>query len=169
VGNTKFDQSVPELSAEAAAAVRAFFGWDAERPLWIAGSTHPGEEEEILEAYRTVLRDVPELALLIAPRHVERADEIEALIRARRMEVVRRTAEGQGSRVKGPVAHRVRDPASTLDPRPSTLDPTVALLDTVGELAGFYGLASVVFVGGSLVPKGGHDILQPLFHGKPTL
>lgn len=153
VGNTKFDQHVPRLSAEEAAAVRDGFGWEPGRPLWIAGSTHPGEEEQILDAYTAVLPAVPDLALMIAPRHVERADEIVSLLRARGMAVVRRTAVRSGA------------DAGPADRRPDA----VALLDTVGELASFYALADVVFVGGSLIPKGGHDILQPLFHGKPTL
>jgi 3-deoxy-D-manno-octulosonic-acid transferase len=153
---------VPQLFAEEAAAVRACFGWEADRPLWIAGSTHPGEEEQILDAYATVLREVPDLALMIAPRHVERADEVEALIRGRGMGVIRRsTLDARRSAS----TERLRTSPSSVERRASS----VALLDTVGELAGFYALASVVFVGGSLVSKGGHDILQPLFHGKPTL
>jgi 3-deoxy-D-manno-octulosonic-acid transferase len=158
VGNTKFDQNVPQLSAEEAAAARATFDWEPGRPLWIAGSTHPGEEEQILDAYTAVRHDVPDLTLMIAPRHVERADEIEALIRARGMRVMRRTGVGKA----------VSLPSESLGQADSLLH-SVALLDTVGELAGFYALADVVFVGGSLIPKGGHDILQPLFHGKPTL
>ena len=59
VGNTKFDQNVPQLASEEAAVVRASFGWEPGRPLWIAGSTHPGEEEQVLHAYTAVLPDCP--------------------------------------------------------------------------------------------------------------
>src|SRR5207249_4286732 len=104
---------------------------------------------------------VPELALMIAPRHLQRLDAIRTLIEQRGMAVRLRSAIG-AQPAEEPNA---RTSAATRRPRPNA----VLLLDTMGELACFYGLASVAFVGGSLVPKGGHDILQPLFHCVPTL
>jgi 3-deoxy-D-manno-octulosonic-acid transferase len=157
-GNTKFDQEVASLTPGEAARLRRAFGLREDQPLWIAGSTHPGEEEQVLDAWQAVRRVVPDLALLIAPRHVERADEVEALC------VKRYGQSGEPSGQEHPIVRRSR----ASEPRDASAAPPVILLDTVGELAALYGLASVVFVGGSLSPIGGHDVLQPLFHGKPT-
>lgn len=142
VGNVKFDQPVQPAAAAAAAAVRGHLGPD--RRLWIAASTHPGEEEQVLAAFGTLRRRFPDLALLLAPRHVERSGEVHALCEASGFTIARRSAEAEGPR-------------------------DICLLDTMGELAGLYEIGDVVFVGGSLIPLGGHDILQPLFHGRPTL
>jgi len=151
VGNVKFDQPIQPPAPAAAEAVRGHLGLPGRR-LWIAASTHPGEEEQVLGAFRALRRRFPDLALLLAPRHIERADEVLALIESSGFTVARR---------------------SHPDPRPPTPNPQpaadVCLLDTMGELAGLYELADVVFLGGSLIPIGGHDILQPLFHGRPTL
>lgn len=144
VGNVKFEQQVSPPRPEAETAVRLLLGLGESRPLWIAGSTHPGEEEQVLDAFAMARKQVPQLALLLVPRHIERAAEVMALVEQRGWSCARRS-QGGG---------RVVD---------------VLVLDTMGELAGLYGLAEVVFVGGSLVPIGGHDILQPLFFGKPTL
>jgi 3-deoxy-D-manno-octulosonic-acid transferase len=143
-GNTKFEQEVPSLPAEREAEIRASLGLAPGGPLWIAGSTHPGEEEQVLQAYRAARAEVPGLALLIAPRHIERAGEVAAAVEQAGFRSQRRT-------------------------RPTGDGDAVILLDTIGELAAFYALADVVYVGGSLVPVGGHDVLQPLYHGKPTL
>lgn len=141
VGNVKFDQTIQQPRPEALACVRQVFGEEG-RPLWIAGSTHPGEEEQILAAFRRLRKGHPELGLIIAPRH-ERGAEVTALAEADGWRVIRRS--------------RMAAPADVL------------ILDTMGELAGLYACADVVFVGGSLIPMGGHDVLQPLFHGKPVL
>ncbi|HZP36866.1 MAG TPA: 3-deoxy-D-manno-octulosonic acid transferase [Methylomirabilota bacterium] len=114
--------------------------------LFVAGSTHRGEEEPVLDAFLGARARCPGLALLLAPRHPERADEVEALVRARGLTAARR------SRLP-----REHAPGA------------VILLDTVGELASLYGLAEVVFVGGSLVPVGGHNLLEPAMRGKPVL
>jgi 3-deoxy-D-manno-octulosonic-acid transferase len=144
VGNVKFEQEVPPPQPEVETAVRQHLGLSAGRPLWVAGSTHPGEEEQVLQAYRLARERIPDLALLLAPRHTNRAGDVLALVRAEGWKCARRT-------------ERAGEPVDVL------------ILDTMGELAGLYALAEVVFVGGSLVPVGGHDILQPLFHGKPAL
>ncbi len=114
--------------------------------LFVAGSTHRGEEEPVLDAFLGARARCPGLALLLAPRHPERADEVEALVHARGLTAARR------SRLPG-------------DRAPGA----VILLDTVGELASLYGLAEVVFVGGSLVAVGGHNLLEPAMRGKPVL
>jgi 3-deoxy-D-manno-octulosonic-acid transferase len=144
VGNAKFEQVVPPAKPETEAVVRDALALSDGRPLWVAGSTHPGEEEQVLEAYRAARERVPGLALLLVPRHVERAEEVLQLVLSQGWTAARRSTPPSGS-------------------------VDVLVLDTMGELASFYGLADGVFVGGSLVPIGGHDILQPLFAGRPTL
>jgi 3-deoxy-D-manno-octulosonic-acid transferase len=119
---------------------------DPECLLWIAGSTHRGEEAAILDAYQRLKPRFPRLRLLLAPRHPERAPEVADLVSDRGFRAVRRTA----------LARR-QDPDA------------VIILDTVGELADLYGLADVVFVGGSLVATGGHNMLEPAQRRKPVL
>ncbi len=119
---------------------------DPGRLLWIAGSTHHGEEAAVLDAYQRLKPRFAGLGLLVAPRHPERADEVERLIRDRGLPAVRRTAPGAAENGEA-----------------------VIILDTVGELADLYGLADVVFVGGSLVPTGGHNMLEPAQRRKPVL
>ncbi|MFQ5882153.1 MAG: 3-deoxy-D-manno-octulosonic acid transferase [Candidatus Methylomirabilales bacterium] len=117
------------------------------RPVWVAGSTHRGEEDLILQAFREVYRHTPETVLILAPRHPERVPEVETLLQGGGLPFVRRTRLGEtGSRL-----------------------PPVILVDTMGELSHLYALASVVFVGGSLVPAGGHNVLEPARYRRPIL
>jgi 3-deoxy-D-manno-octulosonic-acid transferase len=163
-GHTKFDQVVPALEPEEVAGLRAGFGLESHQPLFLAGSTHEGEEEQILDAWQAARRSHPDLALMLAPRHLDRVPAVRTLIEQRGLSV--RTRSEMKSGVRSQVLG-VRTGPNTQHPTPNT--SPVLLLDTMGELARFYALAAVAFVGGSLVPKGGHDILQPLFHGVPTL
>jgi len=137
-GNVKYDQGVPADLAEAAAARRAQLG--RERPIWVAGSTHEGEEAAVLAAHRRVLQVVPNALLVLAPRHPPRFNAVADLLDQRGFSWVRRTS--------GPTV------------APDTAD--VLLLDTLGELVLHYAAADVAFVGGSLVPIGGHNLLEPL-------
>jgi len=123
-----------------------WLGRDRGRPLWIAGSTHRGEDEIVLDAFARARARSPDLLLLLAPRHPERADEVERLVRSRGLSVTRRSGLVRGADAGA-----------------------VILLDTVGELAGLYRWADVVFVGGSLVPSGGHNMLEPAQRHKPVL
>jgi 3-deoxy-D-manno-octulosonic-acid transferase len=125
---------------------RRLLGVPDGRPVWIAGSTHPGEEEAVLDAHAAARRRVPELTLVLAPRHPERVRDVLALITARGESAVRRSEL----------------------PRPKRSD-AIILLDTVGELAQLYAVADVVFVGGSLVEAGGHNMLEAAVRGKPVL
>ena len=144
-GNLKFDAvETPRLPER---LVRLMNAGGARRPLWVAGSTVDGEEELVLSAFHRVRERVPQARLLVAPRHPERFAAVPGLIEAAGFRCVRR---------------------STLDPAVWT-DGEVLLLDTLGELAQLYALASVVFVGGSLVPSGGHNILEPAVAGKAVL
>ncbi|HEY3064589.1 MAG TPA: 3-deoxy-D-manno-octulosonic acid transferase [Methylomirabilota bacterium] len=121
-------------------------GLRAEQPVWVAGSTHKGEEELVLQAHRAAADRFPSLALVLAPRHPERVGEVIALVRARGFPAVRRSELPGGSTAGA-----------------------VIVLDTVGELAQLYAIAHVVFVGGSLVPAGGHNVLEPALRHKPVL
>jgi 3-deoxy-D-manno-octulosonic-acid transferase len=144
-GNLKRDL-LPVAAGDDSAAWRERLRLGAAARLWIAGSTHRGEETVVLDAFLHARTRCPDLALLLAPRHPERAGEVEELIRERGLPAVRRS----------------RLPA---DAPPDA----VVILDTVGELAALYALAEVVFVGGSLVPIGGHNVLEPAMRGKPVL
>ena len=115
------------------------------QPVWIAGSTHRGEEEAVL-AHCGARLDRADLALVLAPRHPERVGEVVGLLKSRGLVAVRRT-DLPARRTPG----------------------AVIVLDTVGELAQLYAVADVVFVGGSLAPLGGHNMLEPAFRGKPVL
>ncbi|HSL50756.1 MAG TPA: 3-deoxy-D-manno-octulosonic acid transferase [Candidatus Deferrimicrobiaceae bacterium] len=143
-GNLKSDL-LPEASPDDA-RWRERLGLGADARLWIAGSTHRGEEALVLDAFAQARARCPQLALILAPRHPERTGEVEALIRERGLGAVRR------SQLPGDAA-----------------PGAIVILDTVGELAALYALAEVVFVGGSLVPVGGHNVLEPAMRGKPVL
>jgi 3-deoxy-D-manno-octulosonic-acid transferase len=188
-GHTKFDQQVPVLSPSEAAAVRGGLGLAPDQPLFLAGSTHEGEEELVLDAWEAARRRIPQLALMLAPRHLARAAAIRARVEQRgyavrtRSEMTARSAHHRDTETQRTSAVTHGDGRNERDDRKGSVFPgepvhharscessgEVLLLDTMGELAKFYGLAAVAFVGGSLVPKGGHDILQPLFQGVPTL
>jgi 3-deoxy-D-manno-octulosonic-acid transferase len=144
-GNLKSDL-VPEATSDAAATWRERLRLGADARLWIAGSTHRGEEALVLDAFLRARTRCPDLALVLAPRHPERAGEVEELIRERGLVAARRSRLPTEGAPGG-----------------------VVILDTVGELAALYALAEVVFVGGSLVPIGGHNVLEPAMLGKPVL
>lgn len=146
-GNMKFD-GLPEQQ-KSGVDYRQKLCLKPEEKLLIAASTHPGEEEIILSAYKNLLFEFCDLRLLIAPRHPERAKEIENLL----------LKNGFQSAL-----------ISRLNLTPNTchLKP-IFILDTIGELLYFYALADIVFVGGSLIKKGGHNILEPVAQGKPVL
>lgn len=125
---------------------RRLLGLAAQQPLWIAGSTHDGEEAAVLDAHQRVRAEHPDLVLAIAPRRPERVPDVVRLIEARGWKVARRSELPRG----GPRAD-------------------VIVVDTVGELAQMYTVADVVFVGGSLVPHGGHNMLEAALRSRPTL
>ncbi len=114
--------------------------------VWIAGSTHRGEDEAVLRAHHAARAACPGLVLVLAPRHPERVNEVVGLISGWGWPAVRRSELPRGS-----------------------IGDAVIVLDTVGELAQLYAVADVVFVGGSLVPVGGHNMLEPALRRKPVL
>ena len=144
-GNVKHEP-LPD-PAGAADLWRRLFGLSAGQPVWVAGSTHRGEDEVVLEAHRRAQGKHPGVVLVLAPRHPERVGEVIALATKAGFAPVRR------SELSG------RGRAAT----------SVIVLDTIGELAQLYSIADVVFVGGSLMPLGGHNVLEPALRGKPVL
>ena len=129
--------------------LRTLLGVGPQQILWTAGSTHRGEETLILRVYERLKREFPSLRLLLAPRHPERIPEVEQEVRRLALESIRRSDFNMGS-------------------EKSDSDPVI-LLDTIGELKAFYEASDVVFVGGSLVPKGGHNLVEPALFSRPIL
>ncbi|MCX5703052.1 MAG: 3-deoxy-D-manno-octulosonic acid transferase, partial [Candidatus Omnitrophica bacterium] len=146
-GNMKFD--IKGHKIEGLADYRLKLKLGPQDKLLVAGSTHPGEEELILEAYKDLCRDFGDLKLVIAPRHPQRCKEVAKIV----------------SRAGFRSVFISSLPAQC----PSCMTSPVFLLDTVGQLVSFYALADIVFVGGSLVKKGGHNILEPASCAKPIL
>ncbi|QSQ24973.1 3-deoxy-D-manno-octulosonic acid transferase [Pyxidicoccus parkwayensis] len=142
-GNTKFD-SLAGGPAREDETLRSALGLEPGARVWIAGSTHEGEEEVLLGVYRRLLEQWPDLRLVIAPRYVDRAARIVAVAQEQGLTV--------GLRSKG-------------NPERGQ----VVVLDTIGELSRAYRLATVVFVGGSFTKRGGQNILEPAGQGKPVL
>jgi 3-deoxy-D-manno-octulosonic-acid transferase len=143
-GNIKFDVSVPGDVASRGRELRERHA--PRRPVWVAGSTHAVEEQAILEAHRAVRRGTAEALLILVPRHPSRFAEVAEWLVREGVRFVRRSSD----ETAGPGTE-------------------VLLVDTLGELLHFYAMADVAFVGGSLVPVGGHNLLEPAALGLPIL
>ena len=142
-GNLKYDQPLPEALRQEAMAWRLSCG---PRPTWMAASTHADEEAAVLDAHLRLRQARPDALLLWAPRHPERFPEVAARVAAAGLTLRQRSREGS--------------PDARVD---------VFLIDTLGELPGFMAAADVAFVGGSLCPVGGHNLLEPAALGVPVL
>ena len=144
VGNIKFDIDIPNAVIDSGKQLKTieFKG----RFVWLAASTHKGEEDVLLDTYKVLKAEIPQLLLLLVPRHPERFAEVEALCKQHQLTVVTRTAK-----------------------QPCQPQTDVYLADTMGELKMLYAAADVAFVGGSLVPVGGHNVLEPLVIGIPVI
>ncbi len=143
-GNLKYDLRIASDMYEQAKQLRQMLG--KQRPVWIAASTHSGEEEKILAAFKKVQEQCPQTLLVLVPRHPERFDTVATLCKKQGFTIARRSQQ----------EHCL---AST----------SIYLGDTIGELLLMYGACDVAFVGGSLVPVGGHNLLEPAAFAKPTL
>lgn len=142
-GNLKFDLSPALMDSQFASKLREAIGAAPGTRMITAGSTHPGEEEMILEAFRILAAEFEGLRLVIAPRHPERFSEVEGLIKKSGLSYGRRSKGAPGS---------------------------VVLLDSIGELMTVYSFSDLAVVGGSLVPGiGGHNLLEPAYFGKPVV
>jgi 3-deoxy-D-manno-octulosonic-acid transferase len=155
-GNLKYESPDPAVRPDLEERLRTVA---AGRPILLAGSTMPGEEEQVLDAFQ---RLGGRALLVIAPRHPERWDEVDALLRTRRVNAVRRS--GISLTPQPPLPLHPNTPA----PGEGELQPEVVLLDSLGELAGLYRIAAGAFIGGTLVPKGGHNPLEPARFGVPV-
>ena len=150
VGNLKYDTADLSDHIPGSQELAAAMGIDPGKPLVVAGSTGPGEEEMALAAYLKLREKRPDLQLAIIPRKPERFDEVAGLIASRGCECRRRSALPDGHK-----------------PAPPSEKPAVFLGDTMGELRKFYDLAAVVFVGRTLVPLGGSDPIEVAALAKP--
>lgn len=142
-GSIKFDITPDAATQAEAHSWRANWG---DRPVWIAASTHAGEDQPVLEAHRVVLQHYPHALLILVPRHPERFDGVARMVAEHGLQAVRRTSGA-----------------------PVQPSDQVLLGDTMGEMMLFFGCADVAFVGGSLVPTGGHNYLEPAALGLPVL
>ena len=141
-GSVKFDVDITDQVRAAASDCRQALG---DRPIWVAGSTHSGEGEQLLEAHRVVLQRDPNALLVIVPRHPDRFDSVAEMAGEAGFVVARRSLE------QSPVGAQVY------------------LGDTMGELMMLYGAGDIAFVGGSLIERGGHNPLEPAAWGIPVL
>lgn len=144
-GNLKFDVPVP-AAPPIVASLQAVFQRSEAGPVFVCGSTVEGEEPLLLRAFENVLASHPRAVMILAPRHPERFSEVAQLLEQLGIRFWRRSL-WSGDPITG----------------------GVLLVDTIGELAALYSLADVAFVGGSLVPRGGHNILEPAQHGAPIV
>jgi len=143
-GNLKFDFALPADVTTKGDELRALYA--ADRPVWVAGSTHVGEEDQVLEAHREVRKTYPGAVLVLVPRHPHRFDEVASWLEKRNVRFIRRSQRSARTR-----------------------DIEVVLVDTLGELLDFYAMGDVAFVGGSLARIGGHNLLEPAALGLPVL
>ena len=148
-GNMKFDLNDYTDYKNDCTDYRLKLGLNSGERLWVAGSTHPGEEEILLGVYKELRAEFTELRLLLAPRHAERSRAI--------ADIVLR------------FGFRAMLVSGLPGNCPACSSGAVFILDRLGELASFYNAADIVFVGGSLVKKGGHNILEPAAAGKPVV
>ena len=142
-GNVKFDLKLPADMSEREQQIRQVFG---DRPVWVAASTHPGEEEVALEAHRLVLEKIPNALLVLVPRHPDRFKEVSELLKRQQWQFVRRSSSDQCGE-----------------------NTQVFLGDTMGEMLSFYAASDVAFVAGSFAQVGGHNVLEPAALKKPIV
>ena len=146
-GNTKFDQTYTDVSLAEKKKLISEMGLVKNGGIFLAGSTHRGEEMPVLEAFAALRKKFPEAKLIIAPRELLRTTEIVALCRHKGFSVARRT-------------ELLEEPRA---------DHDIVILDTIGELGRVYSIGDVIYVGGSLISHGGHNILEPAAHGKAII
>lgn len=142
-GSIKYELQLPNDLQQQTLSLKQ---WIGNRPIWVAGSTHEGEDEQVLAAHKKVLEQYPDTLLILAPRHPQRFDNVHELIQQQGLNVTRRSLQ------------------QTCD-----ADTCVYLGDTMGELLLLMSVADVVFIGGSLVDVGGHNLLEPAALGIATI
>lgn len=148
-GNTKFDQTYAEVTAEDLQKYRTELGLGDAYPIIVAGSTHPTEEKYLLESFKAIRAQYPEARLIIAPRKTTRADEI--------------------AKIAADFGYETGFRSVMLEHADERKGQPVVLIDTIGELGRIYAIGDVVYVGGSLSKHGGHNVLEPAAHAKPII
>ena len=148
-GNTKFDQTYAEVTPADLKQYKEELGLGEDYPVIVAGSTHPTEEETLFQSFREILKEFPNARLIIAPRKPGRVHEISKLAEKYNLSIGLRSALKAMS-----------------NPRPRY---QVVIIDTIGELGRIYAVGDAVFVGGSLIKHGGHNVLEPAAHAKPII
>lgn len=148
-GNMKFNNYAKIIDKEEIKGLKDQLKIPYNANIFIAGSTHAGEEEVIFGIYQDINKEISDLVLIIAPRNIERTNKIKRLGEKYKLKMIER------SKIDLECTQSIGD--------------QVIILDTIGELADLYAIATIVFVGGSLVNKGGHNILEPVIYGKPVL
>ncbi len=143
-GNTKFDQVYSKVDSRLKEEIYRKFKLDRKDRILVVGSTHPNEEEQLIYLYKRLKEEFEDLVMILAPRHIIRTNQIEEIYENAGIATICRTEIEK------------RDP----------MKESVILLNTIGELGQVYSIADLVFVGGSLIEKGGHNILEPAVHGK---
>ncbi len=143
-GSIKFDIHLPGSLREQADVMRR--NWGAQRPVWVAASTHEGEDEQLLQAHAEILKQIPTALMVLVPRHPERFDRVADLVEEQGFQLVRRSSQ-----------------------QPCSETTSVFLGDSMGELTLFMGASDLAFIGGSLVPHGGHNILEAAAQGVAVL
>lgn len=144
VGSLKFDVSMPASHTEQGEFIRQ--GWGASRPVWIAASTHEGDDKPVFDAHQIVLKKFPDALLLIVPRHPERFGRVYSMARSYGYETALRSENGRCDE-----------------------NTQCFVIDTMGELLLFCAASDVAFVGGSIAPAGGHNVLEPAALGRPVI
>jgi 3-deoxy-D-manno-octulosonic-acid transferase len=143
-GNLKADISLRRYSSQEIEKLKTIIGVSNSRKVIVAGSILKGEEEKLLRAFIEARKKKKNIQLILAPRHPERFDEVEKLVKRFPLRYIRKSRYKQGEKWD------------------------ILILDTLGELISFYALCDIAFVGGSLIPKGGHNILEPAYYQKPV-
>jgi 3-deoxy-D-manno-octulosonic-acid transferase len=161
LGNLKFDLEMPEALLKAGQALRQ--RWGASRPVWIAASTHEGEEDAALRSHKILLKRFPDAVLILVPRHPQRFDAVARLVEKSGCVFRRR------SQLELPPAFLPGQKATEVKPDPELANLQVLLGDSMGELPFYLGASDIAFVGGSLVEVGGHNVLEPASIGLPVL
>jgi 3-deoxy-D-manno-octulosonic-acid transferase len=147
-GNAKYDRLIHEADKRIQTAMMKRYQLDGNRPVFVAGSIRGQEADIVLDVYEKIIQTIPETILIIAPRHVKRVRRIEAKIRAK----------GLSSQLR-----------TELEGADAIRSASIIIIDTMGELPATYSIASVVFCGGSLVPRGGQNVLEAAVWAKPVL
>lgn len=148
-GNLKFDLQAQLPSAGDVLSLKERFRIAPDTLVWVAGSTHAGEEEQVLDAYRSLVVEQRQVVLILVPRHPERCRQVGELLSQRGISYALRSHVHESMHPLGP--------------------GNVLLVDSIGEMLKFYAMSDLVFVGGSLVPVGGHNVLEGVLLKKPVL